>query len=224
MIGILGGMGPRATLEFYRLLLDLIGPTTHDSEYPSVVISSRTNLPSRTLAFSGFDTPNLLFNLYGGMNSLKSAGANFVVCPCNSAHYFLRQFKENYPLPLLDIVDITIQECINNHISKALLLGAEIPMKSNLYETDRLEIIKPKLQHQEFVRNIIDSLKSGTINTMMFNDILAFKEYYGIASIIFACTELCLLGNQDELKEEGIIDSTLLLAKAALEKNNEYRY
>ncbi|MFQ5790030.1 MAG: aspartate/glutamate racemase family protein [Acidobacteriota bacterium] len=117
VIGIIGGLGPHAHLEFERLLLvateRLLGRAARDQDYPPWIVSSLPSTPDRTTALlSGGPSPLDALELsarrlMGGEDSL---GADFAVIPCNTAHAFLEALRQRIALPILDMVRETAQE------------------------------------------------------------------------------------------------------------------
>ncbi len=98
-VGILGGMGPYATLAFYQCILDNT-PAQKDWEHLRLIIDSNPKIPSRTRAFL-FGEADPVPMMARSAKSLQEAGADFVVLPCNSAHYFLPRVREIVDVPFL---------------------------------------------------------------------------------------------------------------------------
>ena len=112
LIGIVGGLGPFAHLDFERKLLEaareLTGATA-DQDFPEWVLSSIPQTPDRTEAFLGHaedPSPVLLRSL----ERVRRAGADFAVVACNTAHLFLAPLREESPLPILSLIEVTVDE------------------------------------------------------------------------------------------------------------------
>lgn len=112
LIGIVGGLGPFAHIDFERKLLDaaseLIG-ARRDQDFPQWVLSSIPRTPDRTEAFLGEaedPTPVLLRSL----ERLRRAGADFAVVACNTAHLFLNRLRNESPLPIVSLIEVTADE------------------------------------------------------------------------------------------------------------------
>ena len=214
IIGILGGMGPLATADFYNILLSEVGPTIHDNEYPHVIISSNPKMPSRTRAFL-YDEEDPTPYLIKELNMLKNIGASFVVCPCNSAHYFLRQIKTP-PINYIDIVSETLEHCKKNKIHNCIVLGGEVTVQSNMYG-DSLNIVKISEEDKKTTRSIIDAVKKGDrFSQCDLGKAFIYKlcREYIFDAIVLACTELSFLDMYTT--RVPTIDSTRILARAAL--------
>ena len=112
LIGIVGGLGPFAHIDFERKLLDAASELTsarRDQDFPQWVLSSIPQTPDRTEAFFGqADDPTPA--LRQSLERLKSAGADFAVVACNTAHLFLKQLRGQSPLPILSLIEATVDE------------------------------------------------------------------------------------------------------------------
>ena len=134
IIGILGGMGPEATVDLYRRILLHTGAKA-DQEHFHTIIDSKPKMPDRTAAVvaQGEDPAPLLCET---ARNLEKAGADFVVIPCNSAHAFLPQVSASIGIPVLSIVDETIRSLCERvpDASRVGLMGAPAVVKTRLYE------------------------------------------------------------------------------------------
>lgn len=112
IIGIAGGLGPYAHIEFERLLLQAatqrLGRSPTDQDYPQWVLSSVPNTPDRTLALLG-QAPSPLPALQQSLERLAAAGGDFAVIPCNTAHAFIDALRAQASIPILDMIDATLQ-------------------------------------------------------------------------------------------------------------------
>ncbi|MEM9463521.1 MAG: amino acid racemase [Myxococcota bacterium] len=113
IIGIAGGLGPYAHIEFERLVLAAtarrLGRSPNDQDFPEWVVSSLPNTPDRTLALLG-QAPSPIPALLRSMQRLASAGADFGVIPCNTAHAFLDSLAERSPIPIVDMIAATLNQ------------------------------------------------------------------------------------------------------------------
>src|SRR5215212_5749311 len=108
ILGVLGGMGPAATAEFLRLLV-AYAPAERDQEHPKVFVLSDPGVPDRTAAIlDGGEQPTPW--LKKPFFTLADWGADLLAVPCNTAHFFIDQFGEKLPVPLVHIVEATLTE------------------------------------------------------------------------------------------------------------------
>ncbi len=217
VIGVLGGYGPYATNDFYRLILNAIS-AKKDWDYPHVIIDSNPRIPSRARAFL-FNEESPIPYMIQGIERLKNAGADFFICPCNTAHYFLRQIGD-FPLPFLDMVSLTLKQIVSDNVKKVGILGSEVTVMTNIYEEElrKNNIEVENVNRIEDVRFIIEAGKqnknSDEARELMLRLINEFKEK-GADAVIYACTELPIILpiDQSPLK---VYDSSNILAIEAV--------
>lgn len=141
LIGIVGGLGPFAHIDFERKLLDaaseLIG-ARRDQDFPQWVLSSIPQTPDRTEAYFGeADDPTP--SLSQSLERLRGAGADFAVVACNTAHLFLERLREESPLPIISLIEVTADEAARIAPGGAVgLLATSGTLRSRLHH-DPLE-------------------------------------------------------------------------------------
>ncbi|MCY3968879.1 MAG: amino acid racemase [Acidobacteria bacterium] len=141
LIGIVGGLGPFAHIDFERKLLEaaseLIG-ARRDQDFPQWVLSSIPQTPDRTEAYFGEandPTPSLTQSL----ERLQGAGAHFAVVACNTAHLFLDRLRDEGPLPIISLIEVTADESARIAPGGSVgLLATTGTLRSRLYH-DPLE-------------------------------------------------------------------------------------
>ena len=136
LIGIVGGLGPFAHLDFERKLLEaareLTGATA-DQDFPEWVLSSIPQTPDRTEAFLGHaedPSPVLLRSL----ERVRRAGADFAVVACNTAHLFLERLRDKSPLPIVSLIETTADKAARIAPGGSVgLLATSGTLRSRLY-------------------------------------------------------------------------------------------
>ena len=229
-IGILGGMGPEATLELYRAILDKTH-ASNDQDHVPVVIFSFPQIPDRTKALLG-DGPDPIPYLLYGLDILKRAEVDFVVIPCNTAHKFLSSLLVAANVPIIDMIDETMNYiAINYPQSKNLgLLATTGTIKTGLYNDycdGRFNLVIPDDDAQEIVMRSIyrkKGLKAGyksNENRKLLVSVIQHLKGKGADTIIMGCTEIPLVLRG---KDSGLplINPTEIVATKAVElaRNN----
>ena len=133
VIGVLGGMGPAATVDFLRHMVELT-PAACDQEHLPLLVSSVPQIPDRSAAFLGLgDSP--LDALVAHGQRLVRAGASVMVMPCNTAHLWFEPLQEALGVPMLHIVDATLAELDSGpgHTVHVGLLATPATTFSGLY-------------------------------------------------------------------------------------------
>jgi aspartate racemase len=212
MIGILGGMGTQAGLDFCNKLA-MLNRGKIDQEYPLFILYNKSNIPGRpesiglhakTLSTLPEKPKNIikynkvLKSLLAGCRSLEKSGCKFIVIPCNTAHYWYKDLQNKIKIPIInmpkEVFKYTKKNCKKK--SKIGLLATEGTLKtqiySKLFEKD-FSIIKPTENLQKkSVNQAIKYVKMGNIKLAekaikpAINYLLKLK----CKKIILGCTEL----------------------------------
>lgn len=223
-VGVLGGMGPMATADFFKKLIEET-PAQRDEDHIPVVIYSVPQMPSRNDAItSGGESP--LPHLLKGLRALKEQNADFAVIPCNTAHYWYKDLCRESNLPILHIVDAVCE-----NLSSSLdiegpigLLCTEATLSSRIYH-DRLSeygielIVNPPNERDEFINPGIELVKCGRLNEAGIAVHQAVRRILarGAKKLILGCTELPVaLEAIGPLGMEKCIDATRELARASV--------
>ena len=229
IIGILGGLGPEATVDLFYKIVKLT-PAEKDQDHFRIIIDNNPKIPDRTDAIinNGKDP---LSELVATAQNLEKAGADFIIIPCNTAHYFISKIKENVSIPILNMIEETAiyVKTIFPSFKKVCLLATKGTYKTKLYETffnpRNIEILIPELSEQEKIMKVIYQVKSGVLSEKIKREMIEISEKQiakGSQAIIAGCTEIPL-ALKDEDVDVPVIDPTYILAKRAIEevkKNN----
>ena len=221
-IGILGGMGPLATADLYKKII-LSTAADSDRDHIRVYIDGNSAIPDRTAAIlrGGADpVPEML----SALRSLEKCGADCVIMPCNTAHYFLPRLQAETALPILDMRAITAAACAERYPGKrACLLGTRGTLEAHIYDAALTEAGVAFLTPDEGEKDELMRLIYGVVKASRpleperenWNRLLSGLAGRGAAYFILACTELPILA--DALDHPGpFVDPTLELAKAAI--------
>jgi aspartate racemase len=229
VIGILGGMGPEATMQLYQYILANT-PADQDQDHISTIIYSLPQIPDRTKAIleNGEDPVPLM--IYGA-KVLENAGADFILIACNTAHKFIKQVQPHLSIPILNMIEETFLSTKRQYpkCKKVGLLATSGTIKTriyhNVFEPKGLQIIVPdeKMQ-QDCVMDAIYKIKKGQKNEAIKNSldtaiIHLFEK--GAEVVILGCTELPLIVSSEN-NILPIINPTEIIARAAI--NTTVRY
>ena len=224
IIGILGGMGPEATIDLFYKIIKLT-PAEKDQDHLRIIIDNNPKIPDRSAAILG-KGKDPLPALQETAKNLEKAGANFIIIPCNTAHYFLPSIQESVKIPVLNMIEETAKETQkrNSSIKKTGLLASIGTYKAEIYnkyfKKYNIEVISPEEKDKEEVMRVIYAVKAGNLSEEVKKSIISIAQKLidkGAEAIIAGCTEIPLI-----LKEENfsvpLIDPTQVLAKAAVKK------
>lgn len=221
LIGVLGGMGPAATVDLFNKFVNYT-VADKDQEHIPLIISSIPDIPDRTEALLNQGISPLPF-MTNYLKKLEDAGAECIVIPCNTAHFWFDELKQACHVDILSIVETTMQEVLATKKKNIGLLATNATMYMGLYqkniEGNNLNCITPDKTSQDQVMKSIYLLKSG--NKKMAEAImkeqadLLFSR--GAEIIILGCTEVpVILENETHKHPEKYIDSTSSLVRAGI--------
>jgi len=226
-IGILGGMGPEATVDCYSRIITNT-PAKTDQEHLRVVIDSNPKVPDRTAAIiAEGESPVPI--LVAGCRSLQQAGADFIIMPCVSAHFFLDEIQQQITLPILSIFDVVTETIISDHpqIKTVGLMGTTGTINGGLFQK-RLAvagiqtIVADEIHQSKVMEAIYDIKNSQPVRSraQIISDLVAVADDLiskGARGIIAGCTEIPLALKQKHLSVP-YFDALTILARAAIFK------
>lgn len=223
LVGVLGGMGPAATVDFYSKLIAST-PAATDQEHLRVMIWSDPSVPDRTRAIAGTGedpTPCLI----RGVQHLKDAGVAFYVVTCNGAHAFLPAVREAVDLDYLSLIDVTTDHIAAlPHASTAGILATDATLMSSLYQESLTGAgvlpVLPNSDDQRIVMEAVYGVKSGSISSAQksaLRDVADKLVERGADVIIAGCTEIPLALASDTFPHP-LIDPSQLLANQVVRK------
>lgn len=225
-IGILGGMGPAATIDlFQKIVLNTQAQT--DQDHPRIIIYNNPKIPPRTLPFDrSFQSP--LPGLIKSALKLEKAGADFIIMPCHTAHIWYSEIKKTISIPFYSMIENTVQTIIEQKSlgsKKILLFASETTINSRIYqnsfENSSFKLVIPQTGEQKVVDKAIKNVKAGKTTTNRYihelNQILSVYREKGISKLLGGCTEISLIFPYFNLDMEKI-DPTLMLAKLSIKK------
>ncbi|NLY68484.1 MAG: amino acid racemase [Clostridiales bacterium] len=229
VLGILGGLGPMAGAYFYELLITHTKADS-DQEHIDTVLSGRASTPDRTAFICGRSDQNPLDQMLADAKRLVAYGADILAMPCNTAHYFYDSLSRSLPVPLINIVEVTVKRAREQGCTKVGIMATEGTVTTGTYQkycdAVGLSWEVPSREGQDRLNKIIyDEIKPGKEPDMeSFNQVARELTERGCQRIILGCTELSLLRRQRDLGPL-YIDSLETLAFEAIKAcGKEIRY
>ncbi len=212
-------MGPEATAELYlriiRLLQNKYG-AKYDSDYPEIIIY---NLPLPDVVENAVNQKKTVLALRYGLKKLESAGADFIVAPCNTICAFYPEIKDSVKIPVYSLVSETVNNVCNSGIREVGILGTQLTVQKAVYENDfkqrGVKSIRPTNQEMKETTQIILSILEGKkkiSDKMKLLSIIKRMQDSGAKGIVLGCTELPLLLSQNDTKLP-LFDTLKILAE-----------
>ncbi len=219
-IGIIGGMGPLATSDLFRKIVEVTDAKS-DQEHVRVCIDNNTEIPDRTAAIlSGGRDP--VPEMAKSAVRLEGMGADVLIMPCNTAHYFYDRITPFVDIPFLNMIEETAKEARRKGIKRAGLLATDGTCRSGVYKTvfDAMGIgmCMPSPNRQKAVMDVIyKGVKAGNLSIDLTGFYEAIEELFadGAQTLVLGCTELPVAFDLFRVNRPNI-DPTLVLAKAAV--------
>lgn len=223
-IGLIGGVGPVSTVNYYLELNRLYHNDFGVNEYPEIVIDSLSlNKVTTALADERYDIVCEI--LKKSADILRNAGAECVAICSNTPHIVLSQIVDELPLPIVSIVDANVRAVKNGGYKNVLVLGTLATMQSGMYQSvlaeNGISSVTPSAEDQQTIADIIfPNLENGIVDPDERLEMLALVEkyvaYQSVDAVLLACTELPLIIKPADLTIP-VIDTALVHAKEIYE-------
>jgi aspartate racemase len=213
LIGVLGGMGPAATVDFLAKIIAAT-PAERDQDHVPVVIRNVPQIPDRSAAIlAGTDAP--LPAMLAGLKALEAAGAQVLAIPCNTAHHWYPALAAASPRPILHIVEAVLER-LEADATPLGLMATRGTVSAGVYG-DRLgdRLVPPDDATQAAVDAAIAAVKRGEDGRSFAEEAVARLLDRGARRVILGCTELPVT-LADSAFGDYCIDATWALAEACV--------
>lgn len=220
-LGIIGGMGPMATVDLMRKII-LSTDAKTDQEHIHILVDNNTQIPDRTAAIEGRgESPAA--RMLQSAKLLEAQGADVLVIACNTAHYFLDEFKDKVHVPIINMIDEVVKHCVELGYSEVGLLCTIGTRNTGIYQKacDKFNI-KLVVPDDEEIKALQDMIYSGVkannfnYDTSNVKQVISTMRNRGAQAFILGCTETPIAVQMYHI-EGNFIDSSLVLAHKAIE-------
>jgi len=200
-VGIVGGLGPASTIDYYRDIIEIYRRTHGDDQYPEIVIDS-VNMGELVRGIEAGDFDLVAHILLRSISNLEKAGASFAAIASNSPHIVWNLIKDKAPIPLVSIIDAACDHIVNHQYKKVLIFATKFTMKNGLYSaalSDRgIDWILPNEEDIETLGDIIyPNLENGIVieedKRRMVGIAEKYIKQYEADSLLLGCTEIPLM-------------------------------
>ena len=220
VVGVLGGMGPLATIDFIRKVLGAT-PATRDQDHIPLVVSSIPQVPDRTAAYRG-DGESPLDAMVESGRRLVSAGVDLVVMPCNTAHLWFDDVQQALGVPMMHLVDAALDEAVGllGPRCRIGLLSTDATLASGLYlnrggGARSVRWVLPTAEEMlEWVTPGVAAVKAGDLaggGERLLRAAVAL-EARGAEAVVLGCTEIPVVLDASNVPMP-VIDATDALAR-----------
>lgn len=210
-IGLIGGFGAYATLDFYRRILEVFASDC-ERNYPHIVMDNNFTMPSRTKALlcgEGYD--EIVIEITKSMKLMLDNNVDKIILVCGTAHYFLDDVFEKIPEAedkVIDIIDSIGKELSKQKKDNVLVVATEGTLLQELYPKRlakyNISCINPSEQYYKQIRTFIEAVKQNKFDERVGTDFITFLKNFSAQNVILGCTEFPVLLNY--IKNNGAKD------------------
>lgn len=215
-LGVLGGMGPAATVEFLRRFTEA-WPARRDQDHPRLIVLSEPGIPDRTAALTEHGvTP--LPPVLDSLHRLAEWGADLIAVPCNTVFAFLDPAQVELGVPIVDLVAVTLAAARRVAPGGCWLLATEGTIHAGLYHRDTgYPLALPTPAQQDRVNAVIDAVKAGEhgVAGRLFTELGALLSAIRAVPLLLGCTELAI-ACQASTTRVPVVDSVDVLARTCV--------
>jgi aspartate racemase len=219
MIGVLGGMGPLATVDFMEKVINLTRAES-DQQHLPMMVANLPQIPDRSRSILSGDEAPLPY-LLKGIDLLNRNEVGLIAIPCNSSHHWYAQMCARSAAPVLHIAE-TCVAAVPAGVSRTAVLATRGALASGFYQRSLaardIEPVVPDDATQHTLDACIRDIKAGRLaeGSAALADVLATLADGGVQAAIMGCTEIPVAARQIGATAFPLIDSTLELARATM--------
>lgn len=223
-VGIVGGLGPESTIDYYRRILEL-WERDDPSSAPSIVIDSLD--VRRALRLVESDRPALIEYLLSSLCRLAGAGVDFAAMTANTPHIVFDDLEARSPVPLVSIVEVCAQEARRRGIGRLALLGTRFTMEASFYPTVcaryGIAVVPPNdtdrtWLHERYVGELLRGEFRDDTRRQLVSLVSRLRDEERIDGVILGGTELPLLLSAPVLADVPALDTTALHVAAIVNR------
>lgn len=227
-VGIIGGMGPEATVDILKRIIRLT-PAKDDFDHIHCLIDNDPKVPSRIKALIEGDGENPGPYLADMAKKLESWGADFLIMPCNTAHYYYEYIAEAVSIPVVHLIDLIVEKVVDDFSdqTKVGVAASTAVLLTDLYKSKfqqhGIQVMYPEKSDQNRLLEIIKAVKAGNTGLDVreaFQSVCLNLSNQAVNIIVIACTELSVIAGEvpnDSMSNKEfpyqLIDAAEFLAK-----------
>ena len=225
-VGIIGGIGPESTIEYYRLIISSYLDHEKDGNYPQIIINS-INMKKMLDLIGENKLDEVTDYLVAEIQKIAKAGADFALLASNTPHIVFNQINQTSPLPLISIVEATCEKAVSKGIERVGLFGTKFTMQGGFYDKifydHSIAVISPDEKDQDYIHDkYMGELVKGIIRDDTKTELLKIahnlKENRGIEGLILGGTELPLILKETDDIGIPFLDTTKIHVESIMER------
>lgn len=216
-IGVLGGIGPEATVEFYKKLIKKLqkkGLIKSNRDFPQIIINS---IPAPELIYAKISDKELQPYVHG-LKELDKFKVDFIVMVCNTIHLYYDKLQKEINTPLLDLREEVKRTVGNKGIKSTLILGTPNMISQDLYKFKDVKSFTPNKTEINQLSGAIFNFNIGIEKEKQVQKVRSICETYmkkGAETVILGCTEFSIMLGKENFSKINTID---VLVDATIKK------
>ena len=223
-LGIIGGLGPESTIDYYQKIIALYRERTRNGSYPEFIVAS-VNLRKGLDFMDANDLAGMADYLLQGISKLARAGADFGLISANTPHIVFDDVASKSPIPLISIVEATCAAAKTRNLKRLALFGTAYTMQGTFYakvfSREGIELLVPEPNDQDYIHDkYMNELVPGKFLAETRSGLLAIvdrmKAKSDIDSVILAGTELPLILRDPAHNRIPFLNTTKIHVEAAV--------
>jgi aspartate racemase len=223
-LGIIGGLGPESTIDYYQRLIALYRERTGDGSYPEFIIVS-VNLKKGLDFMDANDLAGMADYLLEGIGKLAGAGADFGLISANTPHIVFDDLAPKSPIPLISIVEATCTAAKARKLKRLALFGTRYTMQATFYpkvfSREGIELLVPEPNDQDYIHDkYMNELVPGKFlpetRAGLLSIVDRMKGKSNIDGVILAGTELPLILRDPDHNGTAFLNTTKIHCEAAV--------
>jgi aspartate racemase len=224
-LGIIGGIGPESTMEYYRTIIALYRKQAGDGSYPQFIINSIDLKREIELVAAGNNEATAEY-LLDEIGKLARAGADFGIIASNTPHIVFDGIAAKSPIPLISIVEVAVAVAKNRGWKRPALFGTRFTMNGRFYPDvfarEGITLVSPSADdaayiHDKYMNELVNGNFLPEIRKHLLEIVDRMRQTNGIDSVILAGTELPLLLRDPEHNGIPFLDTMRVHAEATVE-------
>jgi aspartate racemase len=225
-LGVIGGVGPESTIDYYKNLIAMYRERKSDGHYPQFVINS-IDLQKGINFLDANDLAGMAAFLLCEIEVLARAGADFGIIAANTPHIVFDDLAPKLPIPFISIVDAACEHAKTRGLKRLALFGTRYTMQSDFYQKvfrrEGIELITPgpadqDYIHEKYFAELVPGIFLPETHARLLAIVDRMKSDHGIEGVTLAGTELALIMREESHNGVALLDTGKIHCQAAVDE------
>lgn len=224
ILGVIGGLGPESTIDYYREIISAYRERRRDGSYPSIMINS-IDLKKMVDLIGANELLGVTEYVLSGLERLARAGADLGLVSANTPHIVFDDIQRRSPIPLVSIVEAACEAAKEMGLTKVGLFGTRFTMRGHFYADvfarSGIELVAPSPDDQDYIHDrymneLILGVFPDETRARMLTIVERLRQQAGIQGLILGGTELPLILREETYQGIPFLDTTKIHVRRAV--------